>query len=184
MKAQSTRAFRVIDMTYISIVAVLIAVCSWIAVPMPKPFVPFTLQTFAIFMALACLGGRRGTYAVAAYLLLGAVGVPVFGGLDVLLGSTGGYIIGFLAAAWTYWLLERLAGQSLPVKALSCVLGLAVCYAFGTAWFMVVYAQTTGPIGLATALGWCVIPFIVPDLCKIGLSLLLAARLTPYLNLK
>ncbi|MBQ2178119.1 MAG: biotin transporter BioY, partial [Oscillospiraceae bacterium] len=63
------------------------------------------------------------------------------------------------------------------------VLGLAVCYTFGTAWFMVVYARQSGPIGLATALGWCVLPFIVPDLVKLGLAWALSAVLKKHVNL-
>ena len=71
---------RTLDMAYIALFAVLMAVCAWITVPLPKPLVQFTLQTFAMFMALTTLGGRRGLYAMVVYLLLGAVGVPVFSG--------------------------------------------------------------------------------------------------------
>ena len=88
---------KVLDLVYISIGAALIAICSWISIPTA---VPFTLQTFAVFFVLLSLGGERGTLATLVYVLLGAVGVPVFagfsGGIGILLGSTGGYIIGFL----------------------------------------------------------------------------------------
>ena len=88
------------DLAYTALFTVLLAVCAWITVPLT---VPFTLQTFGVFAALGTLGGRRGTYAVAAYLLLGLAGLPVFsgfrGGPGVLLGTTGGYILGFLASA-------------------------------------------------------------------------------------
>ena len=178
--------FRTLDLAYIALFAVLMAVCAWITVPLPKPLVQFTMQTFAMFMALATLGGRRGLYAMVVYLLLGAVGVPVFsgfrGGIGVLLDTTGGYIIGFVAAALVYWLLTVRLGDSLPVKAIACVLGLAVCYAFGTAWFLVLYARTTGPIGVTTALGWCVIPYIIPDLLKLALALLLSGRVKKFLK--
>ena len=177
---------RTLDMAYIALFAVLMAVCAWITVPLPKPLVQFTLQTFAMFMALTTLGGRRGLYAMVVYLLLGAVGVPVFsgfrGGLGVLLDTTGGYIIGFVAAALVYWLLTARLGDSLPVKTIACVLGLAVCYAFGTAWFLVLYARTTGPIGVTTALGWCVIPYIIPDLLTLALALLLSGRVRKFLK--
>ena len=104
------------------------------------------------------------------------------GGIGVLLDTTGGYIIGFVAAALVYWLLTVRLGDSLPVKAIACVLGLAVCYAFGTAWFLVLYARTTGPIGVTTALGWCVIPYIIPDLLKLALALLLSGRVKKFLK--
>ena len=177
---------RTLDMAYIALFAVLMAVCAWITVPLPKPLVQFTLQTFAMFMALTTLGGRRGLYAMVVYLLLGAVGVPVFsgfrGGLGVLLDTTGGYIIGFAAAALVYWLLTAKLGDSLPVKIAACVLGLAVCYAFGTAWFLVLYARTTGPIGVTTALSWCVLPYIVPDLLKLALAVVLSGRIKKFLK--
>ena len=96
----------------------------------------------------------------------------------------GGYIVGFVLSALVMWGMEALPGKKTWVLALSMVLGLAVCYAFGTAWFMVVYARNSGPIGLATALGWCVIPYIVPDLVKIALALLLQKLLFPAIRLR
>ena len=178
--------FRTLDLAYIALFAVLMAVCAWITVPLPKPLVQFTMQTFAMFMALTVLGGRRGLYTMLVYLLLGAVGIPVFsgfrGGIGVLLDTTGGYIIGFVAAALLYWLVTAKCGDSLPVVIAACVLGLAVCYAFGTAWFLVVYARNVGPIGLMTALGWCVFPYIIPDLAKLALAVVLSRRVKKFLK--
>ena len=178
--------FRTLDLAYIALFAVLMAVCAWITVPLPKPLVQFTMQTFAMFTALLVLGGRRGLYVMVVYLLLGAVGMPVFsgfrGGMGVLLDTTGGYIIGFAASALLYWLVTAKWGDSLPVAVIACVLGLAVCYAFGTAWFLVVYARNSGPIGLATALGWCVFPYIIPDLAKLALAAILSRRIKQFLK--
>ena len=90
-KAKKTHSLSTLDMAYIALMAVLMAVCSWISVPME---IPFTMQTFALFCALGLLGGRRGTIAVLVYILMGAIGLPVFsgfgGGLGRLLGVTGG----------------------------------------------------------------------------------------------
>ena len=123
--------FRTLDLAYIALFAVLMAVCAWITVPLPKPLVQFTMQTFAMFMALLVLGGRRGLYAMVVYLLLGAVGMPVFsgfrGGMGVLLDTTGGYIIGFVAAALVYWLVTARLGESLPGSAAACGMGVAAC---------------------------------------------------------
>ena len=178
----STR-LRTRDLTYIALFAVLMAVCAWITIPMT---VPFTLQIFAVFAALATLGGRRGTYAVAVYLLLGAVGLPVGAGfqdgLGWLLGTTGGYIVGFLCIALIYWLMTAKLGESLPVSIAACVLGLAVCYVFGTIWFIAVYARTTGPVGVMTALGWCVFPYVIPDLLKLVLAVTLSQRIKGFLR--
>lgn len=181
----STRSrLRTVDMAYISLFAVLMAVCAWISIPMP---VPFTLQTFAVFAALTCLGGRRGVYAVAVYLLMGAIGLPVFsgfqGGLGALLGTTGGYLTGFLVSALLFWFFTAIWGTSLPVTVAACLVGLAACYLFGTAWFLVVYTRTTGSTDLITALRWCVFPFLVPDLCKLGLAVLISRKIGIHLSL-
>lgn len=172
------------DMAYISLFAVMIALCSWLSVPAT---VPFTLQTFGVFLAVGVLGGKRGTLAVLVYLLLGAIGIPVFagfeGGIGCIVGSTGGYIVGFLFSALVMWAIERLFSKKRWVLALSMVLGLVVCYAFGTIWFMSVYARTTGEIGLFTALGWCVFPYIIPDILKILLALALCKRLAAIVRI-
>ncbi len=183
-KATTTRKSKTYDIVYIGIFAVLIAICSWISIP---TMVPFTLQTFAVFLAVSVLGGKRGSLAVFVYVLLGAIGVPVFanftGGFGIILNNTGGYIIGFIFSALLMWLMEKLLGRKTWVQGLSMILGLFVCYIFGTAWFMFVYTQNTGAIGLTTVLGWCVIPFLIPDFVKIGLALALGGRLSKVIKI-
>lgn len=185
METSVSAKMKTVDMAYIALFAVLMAVCSWISIP---SVVPFTMQTFGVFLTVGVLGGKRGTLAVVVYLLLGAVGLPVFagfaGGLGALLGSTGGYLVGFVFLALVMWAMERIPGKKTWVLALSMVLGLAVCYAFGTAWFMVVYARTTGPVGLWTALGWCVLPYILPDLVKMALALVIRKRLAAAIRVR
>lgn len=175
---EKKKAFTTKDIVFIGVFAAIMAICSWISIPTT---VPFTLQTFGVFLAIGLLGGRNGFLSVLVFVLLGAIGVPVFagfaGGMGVILGSTGGYIIGFLASALIMWLFEKLLGHKIWVLAISALLGLFVCYAFGTAWFMVVYAKANGAVGLATVLGWCVIPYIIPDLIKIVVALVLSNRL-------
>lgn len=182
---ETKKNFRTIDLVYMALGAVLIAVCSWISIP---TIVPFTMQTFAVFFVLSALGGKRGTVAIIIYVLLGAVGVPVFAqftsGIGILLGNTGGYIVGFIFMGLVYWLIVHFMGKKTWVKTLAMVIGLAVCYTFGTVWFMIVYAQANGAVGLAMVLAWCVIPFIIPDLIKLGLALTLARRLSPVLKLQ
>lgn len=163
---------KTIHIVYVAACAALMAICSWIQIPM---VVPFTLQTFAIFLAVGILGGKLGSLSVLVYIVLGAIGVPVFagfsGGMGVLLGPTGGYIIGFIFSALVMWLIEKFFGRKIVALGVAMVVGLIVCYAFGTAWFMVVYAKQGNAIDLATALGWCVIPFIIPDIVKIVAAL-------------
>ena len=180
--ASGSQHRKIVAMVQIALFAAIIAICSWIQIPLT---VPFTLQTFAVFCTLGILGGKNGTISVLLYIILGAVGVPVFagfsGGVGVLLGTTGGYIIGFLFTALLYWAITHFFGNKLPVMILAMALGLVVCYAFGTAWFMLVSARTTGAVGLMTALGWCVFPFILPDCVKIALAILLAKRIPKHL---
>ena len=97
-------ALRTTDIAYIGLFVAAMAICSWISIPL---VVPVTLQTFAVFLAVGLLGGKRGTIAVCAYIFLGAIGVPVFagfgGGPGALLGQSGGYIIGFIFTALIMW---------------------------------------------------------------------------------
>lgn len=183
MKNETAMGGKIRDMVYMALFAVLIAICAWISVPAP---VPFTMQTFGVFMAIGVLGGKRGTGAILLYLMMGAVGLPVFssftGGIGRLMGVTGGYIVGFLFSALLMWLLENLWGTKPMAQCLSMILGLLVCYAFGTMWFMMVYTRTTGDIGLWTALVMCVFPYLIPDGLKIALAMLLSRRLRPYVK--
>lgn len=170
------------DIAYIAMGVALIAVCAWISVPMT---VPFTMQTFAICLTAALFGLRRGLWTVVCYLLLGALGAPVFsgfrGGFGALLGTTGGYLAGFVFTALIVGFAVDRWGRGLGVLLLSMALGVLVCYAFGTAWFIAVYAKNSGPIGVGTALAWCVLPYLLPDAAKIALAGTLTGRLYPLL---
>lgn len=181
MNAVATSKSKTYDLVYIGVFAVLMAVCSWISIPTA---VPFTLQTFGVFMAVGVLGGKKGTASVGLYLLLGVLGVPVFagmtGGIGVLLGTTGGYIIGFFFSALVMWAMEKLPGKRSVIQVISMIAGLLVCYTFGTLWFMMVYMKNQGAVGLMTVLGWCVIPFIIPDILKIVLAYGLSRKLKKY----
>lgn len=178
-----TKKMKTLDMVYIALFACLMAICSWISVPGE---VPFTLQTMGVFLAIGLLGGKRGTLAVLVYILMGAIGLPVFsgfsGGIGKLVGVTGGYIVGFLASALVMWAMEALLGRKKWVLALSMVVGLLICYAFGTAWFMVLYTSSKGAITLGAVLGMCVIPYIIPDAIKIAVALLLTNILKRFVK--
>ena len=166
------------DIVFIAMFAVLIVVCSWISIP---SVVPFTMQTFAVYLTLNYLGAKRGTVSIFIYLCLGLIGVPVFAnfnsGIGALFGVTGGYMLGWLLSGLVMWLSEKLLGTKIWAQAISMLAGLIVCYIAGTAWFMVVYARNTGPIEIWSALLWCVIPFMIPDFLKLGLALWLSQRL-------
>lgn len=177
-KYTKTTSERTQDMALISLFAVVMAICSWISIPTA---IPFTLQTFAVFLAVGVLGGKRGTIAICVYLLLGIIGIPVYAGgtsgIGIILGNTGGYMIGWIFSGLLMWGMEILIGRKTWALALSMLLGLIVCYIMGTVWFMFVYAKEMGQIGLWTAIVWCVIPFIIPDLIKIAAALAVQKRL-------
>ena len=184
-KSTRNRAF-IYDLVLISVSAALITICSWLSIPLGP--VPFTLQTLGILAVMLTVGGRRGTIAILVYLALGAVGVPVFagfkGGIMSFIGPTGGFLIGFVFGALVYWLLEKLFLKKLmttPVKTwifgmLGFVVFEVVMYIVGVIWFMTVYAAQTGPVGLATVMSWCVIPFIIPDIVKMVVAVLTGER--------
>lgn len=162
-------------MVLCSAFAAMMAVCAWIAVPVPP--VSFTLQTFAVFLALGLLGGKWGMRSVGLYLLLGVVGLPVFtgfrGGLSALIGPTGGFLWGFLGAALCYRLLARFG--KLPAM----ILGQLVCYLCGCVWFTV-YSPGTG---FAAAVLTCVVPYLLPDAVKISLACTLSDRIGKHIRL-
>lgn len=181
---QNSKSFKISDMAFIAMFAAVMAVCSWICIPGP---VPFTLQTFAVFLAVGVLGGKNGSLAVLIYLLLGIIGIPVFAGFNsgigYIMGSTGGYIAGFLLSALVMWAIESLFGKKNFVFIFSMLAGLIVCYAFGTAWFMYVYAESHGAIGLWSTLLMCVVPYIIPDIIKIAIAFLMREKFSKILKI-
>lgn len=162
------------DMTIVAVMAALLCVAGPLTIAIGP--IPLSLCSFAVYLAGAVLGAKRGTLAVALYLLIGLVGVPVFsgfsGGFQKIVGVTGGYLVGYLACAWLTGLgagqeNKKTARWRLP---LFMALGTAALYAVGTAWFML---QTKN--ALIAALGMCVIPFLPGDAIKIAAASLLAA---------
>ena len=184
-QAAKNRSF-IYDLVLISVSAALITVCSWINIPIGP--VPFTLQTLGLLAVMLTCGGRRGTLSILVYLALGACGIPVFagfkGGVAAFAGPTGGFLIGFVFAGLVYWLLERLFFRRLmtsPVKiwifgVISSVVFEIVMYVTGVIWFMTVYAAQTGPVALGTVMGWCVLPFIIPDIVKLITAVVIGER--------
>ena len=182
MRTKNKLRYTVSDLTVTSLFVALFAVCAFISVPLP--FVSFTMQTFAVFLAVYILGTLRSLVAVSVYIILGALGVPVFagfrGGISVLLGPTGGFIAGFVPAAIISGLLiERSGYRRLPATA-SMLAGLAACYASGSVWFARVYASRHGPVTVRFVLTAAVLPFVVPDVIKIVIAAELGRRLKPY----
>ncbi len=168
------------NITAVSFFVAAIAICSFMAVPLPYGGY-ITMQTFGIFLSLLMLGGARGSLAILVYLLLGAVGAPVFagfrGGLSCFLEAGGGFLIGFLLIGLAYLLLERISRGRTSVKIVGLVIGLLLCYFLGTLFFMRLYMANGSPIGFFSALLITVVPYIIPDAIKLYLAFLLWGRL-------
>jgi len=168
------------SLVYISVSAALLAVCAWITIPMT---IPFTMQTFGVFMIAALLPMWDAVIAVAVYLLLGIIGLPVFSafrsGIGVLLSATGGYLIGFLFQALLQGFLLKKLGSKVVPMVISMVAGLAVCYLFGTIWFSQIYMRG---YGFFHALSVCVVPYLPADAAKCALAVLLVPRIRPWMH--
>ncbi|MEA5059462.1 MAG: biotin transporter BioY [Clostridia bacterium] len=156
----------------------LMVICSQLVIPLPM--VPISMALLAVYLTGAILGPRLGAVSMGVYALLGLVGVPVFAsfgaGPGILFGKTGGYVLGYILAAFLTGLLTR-KRTDYGTMCLAMALGTLACYAFGTAWFMAV----TG-LDLWTSLGYCVLPFIPGDAVKILMAAFLAKRLRPQVE--
>lgn len=179
IKEQNANMGHLLDIIFIALFSALIAVLAQISIPTT---VPFTLQTLGVFITASMLGWKRGTLSVVIYILLGAVGLPVFagfsGGVGTLIGPTGGYIIGFLFTAVAVGVMTQLLGKKLWVLAVSMIIGLALCYVMGTIWFCV---STKAEI--LYALSVCVVPFLIADTAKIIVATILVNRLDKIIEL-
>ncbi len=161
-------------MTRTALMAAVTAVAAQISIPLPFSPVPFTLQVLAVILSGLLLGPRHGALAQVVYVLVGAVGVPVFaqfsGGLGVVLGPTGGYILSYPLAAAIAGLAAHAAADATRRRALwasfvwGCA-GLAIIYALGATWLAVI---TRLPSAAALVQG--VLPFVPFDLIKVALA--------------
>ena len=157
---------RVYSLCVTALFAAILAVLSPLSIPLPFTPVPLSLGTFAVYLAAAAGGVRWGTLSVAVYLLLGAVGIPVFAGysgcLQVLVGPTGGYLIGYLPLAFLVGLLTDHFPERKSIYPLSMIAGTFFCYAIGT-WWLARQASLSLPGALAAG----VLPFLPGDGVKI-----------------
>lgn len=171
------------DIVIIALMSALIAVCSFVAIPVGA--LPVTLQTFAVFVCVGILGKKRGTASVLIYVLLGIVGIPVFsgfqGGLSVLMGATGGYIVGFLPAVFFSGLIMEKMRRKIPFMIASFLVGMVICYICGILWYIFVFSG--GKSDFASAFALCVLPYIIPDIIKITLAAVVSGAVRKRIKL-
>lgn len=168
-----TKRKELIDLIYAALFAALIVVLGFIAVPLPFSPVPVTGQTLAIMLAGSILTVRQAAMSVGTFLLLGAVGIPVFaggaGGLGVLAGPRGGYLVGFLIGAIVIALINNRSSNILKIGAANIIGGIVVIYLIGVLWLN----QVTG-MGLEKAVVAGMMPFIPGDLFKVAIATVVA----------
>ena len=168
-------------LTLIGLMSALLCILGPLSIPLPVSPVPITLTNFAVYIIVYILGMRSGTVSVLIYLCLGTAGLPVFsafsGGLAQLAGPTGGYLAGFLFLALIQgFLMERFPGKN-AAAVTGMILGLAMCYLFGTAWLAVQMNLT-----FFAALGIGVLPYLPGDAVKIILAAVVGPKLRAAVN--
>ena len=168
------------EMIKISMMTVVIIICAWITIPFA---VPFTMQTFGIFLTLMLLGGKNGTVSIVIYILLGMIGLPVFSGFNsgigCMMGPTGGYIAGFVLCGLIYWMITVKAEKT-AVRYIALAIGLLICYTVGTMWL--IYVGTGAEtMRFMQAFTVCVLPYIPFDILKLFLAGYIAKRLKRYI---
>lgn len=162
-----------------SLMAALIAVGGYIAIPIGP--VPIVLQNLFVMVAALLLGSRWGSAAVAVYLLAGACGLPVFagggGGIGHLFGPRGGYLFGFLLAAFVVGKISELSGRSPLVEIVGMILGSLLIYAVGVPWL-----KTILGFDYTKALAVGMYPFIIGDILKIVAAFVIVKSVRPLLG--
>lgn len=172
--------------------AALTAVCTFINIPLPFTPIPINLATLSVFLAGGLLGPKYGSLSQIVYIFIGAIGIPVFsnfqGGIGVLAGPTGGYLVGYIVAALVVGLIlrgldknanEKKATTLLVAKiVVACLAGMVTYFTLGTIWFM--YLTNTG---LWASLIACVFPFLLGDAVKITAATILILKLKKHIRL-
>lgn len=174
----------VVSMVMTALFTAVLAVCTTISVPLPFTAVPISLFTLGLFTVGGLLRPRMAVTASVLHLLLGLLGLPVFsgfrGGVGVLLGATGGYLMaGPFAIGVIAWICTRTvpARYTILLRIAAMCAGLIVCDLGGTAWYCIQTGATW-----VEALSFCVIPFLPVDGCKIIVAVLLTQALQPALK--
>lgn len=174
--AVDNKKIRTKQMVLIALMTAVTCVLGPLSIPLPFSPVPISLTNFAIFLAIFVLGMKSGTISFIIYLLLGAVGVPVFssfrGGFQVLAGPTGGYLIGFIFLALIMGFALDHFDRKLVPTIIGMIIGMAVCYAFGTVWLAKLLS-----LSFKEGLMMGVIPYLPGDAAKIIIAAIVGPKL-------
>lgn len=173
INAQTVRTKKIV---LIGLMTAVTCILGPLSIPLPFSPVPISLTNFAIFLAVFILGMKDATISFIIYLLLGAVGVPVFsafsGGLGKLVGPTGGYLFGFIFLALIMGFFMEHFDRKIVPTIIGMIIGMAVCYIFGTVWLAKLMSLSFNE---ALALG--VLPYLAGDVAKIIIAVIIGPRL-------
>jgi biotin transport system substrate-specific component len=166
---------------YAALFGAFTAAGAFIVIPLPP--VPITAQTFFMNVAAILLGGTLGALSQVIYIMLGVVGLPVFAGgkagLGVLFGPTGGYLAGFVLAAFVIGTVNRLKNNpGMLWHIFSMLIGMCLIYLLGISWL-----AFTAKMSFQKALAVGALPFIPGDLLKIALAALVSFKLKDRIKL-
>lgn len=174
MEKQKSTSLSTVNMVLTALFTAILCVLSPFSIQIGP--IPLSLATFVIYTSLFFLGWKKGTAACLAYLMIGLAGLPVFSGfgsgIGKMAGPTGGYLIGYIFIALIAGIIIEKYQSSVVLCVLGLVLGTAVLYAFGTAWFCL----STGS-GIGAALALCVFPFIIGDCIKMAAAVLIGRNM-------
>lgn len=169
------------DLVVCSLFASMTAVLSQISIPLPNG-IPLTLQLFAVFLCGVILGAKKGFISTLVYVVLGAIGLPVFagftGGFQYIVGYSGGFIISFPLVAFIIGFVSEKTDNMVLIL-LSTILGLIVSYTIGTLVFSLVTNAS-----ISASLAACVIPFIFTDLLKCFIATVIGLKLKENISFK
>jgi len=170
--------------TKLTLCALFVAITATLSqISIPIGLVPINLATLSVLCAGILLGSKWGMLSQLIYVLIGAIGFPVFanfrGGLSALFGSTGGYLLGYIIAAYVIGLVNEFFNKenSFHLLVISFIAGFLTYISLGSVWFMIISGMD-----LWKTLMICVFPFLIGDTIKILIAVIICKRLSPYLK--
>lgn len=179
MKRPTSAVYKI---TFVAMCVAFLTLCSWISIPF---FVNVTFQIFAVFLISSISTPVISLLGVTSYILLGLIGVPVFSGfkngISAFTGASGGFLIGFVISALMISLFSRHYFEKRSLHIVIMLISLLTCYLCGVLWYIFVYNYSVS-VPLVDSLIICVLPFVIPDILKILLVLIVYRKLSPYLK--
>lgn len=172
------KTLNTMDIAFIGVFTALLAICSWINIPL---IIPISLQTFAVALISLYLNRKQSMFVYFVYFILGIFGVPVFAGFksgfSVIMGPTGGYLLGFILMTVLSDTMLGLKEKTNKWKFTSLMAGLVLCYFCAVLWYKMVYFKENTATTWLGAISVCVLPYIIPDIAKLWLAIFVDKKL-------